>query len=281
MPEQLPPVILSTGQSAQIVLMSYMTLLNGGILTLAAWKRWPLLNTLGFACTWLLFTAWFVSHYTDHAFWRTMVFLHLFFLIYALVPFLYYFVHESHERFTGLTLTSLNTLVTFSYASGMVRAYTSLPMVSVVTLTYASLFFAMAGFLYRRHPANLAPCILLLAKGFLFLILTVPVLFSGHWITLFWAVQAVVFLWAGRRLHHRWLCYGALALLLLAVGKLVLYDYAPRFLRCAWRLWPMRPALPGSSSNVGVRSPLSLGPCCAVRRCWRPQTPRWRNGRAR
>ena len=225
----LTPIILSTGQSAQIMLMSYMALLNGGILAIAAWKRWPLLNSLGFACTWLLFTGWFVSHYTDHAFWRTMVFLHLFFLIYALAPFLYYFVHESHERFTGLALTSLNTLVTFSYAFGMVRAYTSLPVVSVVTLAYASLFFGMASFLYRRHPANLAPFILLLAKGLLFLILTVPLLFSGHWITLFWAVQAVVILWASLRLHHRWLCYGALALLLLAVGKLVLHDYGEIF----------------------------------------------------
>src|SRR5215831_16847275 len=91
----LTPVILNTGQDAQVALMSYMVLLNGGILTLAAWKRWPLLNMLGFLCTWLLFTGWFTSHYTATAFWRTMVFLHLFFLIYAFVPFVSYFVHAS------------------------------------------------------------------------------------------------------------------------------------------------------------------------------------------
>jgi uncharacterized membrane protein len=119
--------------------------------------------------------------------------------------------------------------VTFSYAFGMVRSYTSLPVVSVVTLVYASLFFGMASVLYRRQAANVAPFILLLAQGLLFLILTVPLLFSGHWITLFWAVQAVVILWASRRLQHRWLGYGAVALLLLAVGKLVLYDYGEVF----------------------------------------------------
>jgi uncharacterized membrane protein len=226
----LTPVILSTGQDAQVVLMSYMALLNGGILTLAAWKRWPLLNTLGFLCTWLLFTGWFESHYTAAAFWRTMVFLHLFFLMYAFVPFVYYFVHASGERLTGLGLSSLNTLVAFGYAFGMIRAYyTSLPAISVVTLLYASLFFGMANFLSRRHPENLEPFVLLLAKGLLFLIVTVPLLFSGHWVTLFWAVQVVVILWAGLRLHNRWLCYGALALLLLAVGKLLFYDYGEVF----------------------------------------------------
>ena len=226
----LTPVILSTGQDAQVALMSYMVLLNGGILTLAAWKRWHLLNTLGFLCTWLLFSAWFGSHYTAAAFWRTIVFLHLFFVIYAFVPFVYYFVHASGERLRGLAFSTLNTLVAFGYAFGMMRAYyTALPAISVVTLVYASLFFGMASFLYRRHPENVEPFVLLLAKGLLFLIVTVPLLFSGHWITLFWAVQVVVILWAGLRLHNRWLCYGALALLLLAVGKLLFYDYREIF----------------------------------------------------
>jgi uncharacterized membrane protein len=106
----------------------------------------------------------------------------------------------------------------------------------VVTLVYAGLFFGMASFLSQRHPDNLAPFVLLLTKGLLFLILTIPLLFSGHWITLFWAVQAAVILWAGRRLQHRWLCYGALALLLLAVSKLLLYDYEEIF---ALRLEPL------------------------------------------
>jgi uncharacterized membrane protein len=225
----LTPLILSTGQSAQLVLMSYMVLLNGGILSIAAWKRWKILNTLGFLCTWLLFTGWFVDSYTVATFWCTFVFLHLFFLIYAFVPFLYYFVHAGGAQRTGALLTSLNTLVTFGYAYGMVRTYASLPAVSLVVLAYASLFFGMASYLYRRHPENLEPFIVLLAKGLLFLILAVPMLFSGHWITLCWCVQAGVILWAGLRLHHRWLCYGALVLLLLAVGKFVFYDYGEVF----------------------------------------------------
>ena len=42
-------------------------------------------------------------------------------------------------------------------------------------------------------------------------------------------MQVVVILWAGLRLRNRWLCYGALALLLLVVGKLVVYDYEKVF----------------------------------------------------
>jgi uncharacterized membrane protein len=223
----LTPVILSTGQSAQFVLMSYMVVLNGGILSIAVWKRWQILNTLGFICTWLLFTRWFVNYYTVAVFWRTFVFLYLFFLIYAFVPFFSSVIHTSREHLTGLLLAGLNTLVTFVYAYGMVRTYASLPAVGIVALAYAGLFFGMASLLHRRHSENLEP--LLLAEGLVFLILAVPMFVSGHWITICWSVQAMVVLWAGLRLHHRWLCYGALGLLLLAVGKFVVYDYGEVF----------------------------------------------------
>lgn len=225
----LTPVILSTGHNQQMVLMSYMALLNGGILTLAFAKRWPLLNALGFLCTWLLFSGWFVSSYTAAAFWRTMVFLQLFFLTYALAPFAYYFMAVRHERVTGLVVTGLNTLIAFGYAFGMVRAYATLQAASLITLAYAGLFFALTRVLYRRHPENGEPLLLMLAKGLFFLILTVPLLCSGHWITVFWAIQGAVILWAALSLRHLWLSYGALALLALAVGKLLFYDYGEVF----------------------------------------------------
>jgi uncharacterized membrane protein len=225
----LTPVILSTGQARQIALMSYMAVLNGGILALAVRQRWQLLNALGFACTWLLFTGWYISHYNNARFWPTLIFLNLFFLIYTFAPFGYYFGHASRDRMTGLTITVLNTFVAFGFSFAMIRAYTPLPAVSLVSLSYAGLFLWMARVLYQRHQENLEPFVLLLAKGLLFLIITVPVLLSGHWITVFWAVQAVVLLWAALRVHNRWLCRGAVVLLFLAVGKFCFYDYEAVF----------------------------------------------------
>src|SRR5262249_16080815 len=113
------PLMLSPGQSAQFVLMSYMVVLSGGILTIAVLKRLQILDAVDFICTWLLFTRWFDKYYTVATFWPTLVFLHLFFLLYTFVPFFYYFVH-SRAPWTSLLLASLNTLVTFVYAYGMV-----------------------------------------------------------------------------------------------------------------------------------------------------------------
>ncbi len=221
----LTPVILSTGTDNQIALMGYMAILNGGILAIAGFKQWHLLNYLGLTFTWMLFSAWYFKHYTDPKFWTTTVFLNLFFLIHAVVPFAYYFVKRSQQRVSGFGITIPNTFIAFGFSFAMVRSHFSLEMVSVVSMAYAVVFLGMATYLRRRNPENRDAFILLLAKGLLFLIITVPILFSEHWITVFWAAQGVVMLWAALRLKSFWIRTGAIVLLLVAAAKLAFYDY--------------------------------------------------------
>jgi uncharacterized membrane protein len=118
----LTPVVLSTGTDNQIALMGYMAILNGGILAIAAFKQWRLLNHLGMTATWLLFSAWYVNHYAEPNFWTTTVFLNLFFLIHALVPFAYYFVKRSGQQVSGFGITIPNTFIAFGYSFAMVRS---------------------------------------------------------------------------------------------------------------------------------------------------------------
>jgi len=223
------PVVLSTGTDNQVALMTYMVILNAGILAISAFKQWRLLNYLGFVFTWLLFSAWYARHYADSKFWTTTIFLNLFFLTYAFMSFVYYFVRRSSRQITGFTITIPNAFIAFGYAYTTIERHFRIEAVGVITIAYAALFFAMATYLHRRHRENLEAFVLLLAKGLLFLIITVPILFSGNWITLFWAVQGVVLLWAALRLRDVRLRGGAAVLLVVALGKLCVYDYPTVF----------------------------------------------------
>jgi uncharacterized membrane protein len=219
------PVVLSTGTDNQIALMTYMAILNGGILAIAAFKQWHLLNYLGLAFTWLLFTTWYAHHYADEKFWTTTVFLNLFFLIYAIVPYADCFVRKNLQLMAGLGITIPNTYVAFGFSFGTIYNHASVEWVSIATTVYAALFLGMAAYVRRHNRENVDAFILLLAKGFLFLIITVPILFSEHWITIFWAAQAIALLWVAIKLSDVRLRYGAMVLLLIAAGKLFFYDY--------------------------------------------------------
>jgi uncharacterized membrane protein len=158
-------------------------------------------------------------------FWETIIFVNLFFLIYAVAPFIYYFVHESSDRMKGYYIAFPNAFIAFGYSFVTIKAYISLQAVSVVTLTYAGLFFLMAKYLQRKHQKLTEPSIILLGQALLFLTITIPLLFSGYWITIFWAVQAVIYIWIALRTNNEWLFKGGQILLIFTIGKFVSYDY--------------------------------------------------------
>lgn len=225
----MTPILLSTGRDTQIELMSYLLLLNAGVLTIAFLKQWRLLNILGFILTWMLFAGWFFPHYGSEKFWWTFIFLNLFFLIYAFVPLAYHFLKEHKHIINGMGIIIPNSFIAFGFNFHIIDDRFNLESISILTLIYALIFFGMSYLIYRRTPEQKGAYILLFAKGCFFLIITVPLLVSDFWITLFWSVQAMVLIWAALQIENRYLYASAQLFLLLTFFKFFLYDYPADF----------------------------------------------------
>ncbi|MBN1532352.1 MAG: DUF2339 domain-containing protein [Spirochaetes bacterium] len=221
----LTPVLLSTGVDNQPVLMGYMALLNAGILAVAFRREWPLLTVLGFIATFSLYSGWYAKFYAAEKFWLSILSLTLFYLIYAVAPLAYHVFRKSEEKIRGLIILVPDSFIAFGFSFCMIRDRYSVEWVGAATIFYAAVFFVLALALYRTGRAHLRAFVLLIAKSALFLIITVPVILSGHWITVFWAAQAVTLLWAGLRLENRPLEWGAHLLAGMALCKFLFYDY--------------------------------------------------------
>ncbi len=221
----LTPVLLTTGQDNQIALMTYMTILNLGLLGIAFYKKWDLLNTLGLAFTYLLYTAWFAQHYQTAKFWPAILFLNVFYLIYTFVPFTYQVRKGEGSAGREIALMGINAFIAFAYGYFMIRELYGVPWVSIITIFYAAVSLSMASYLFQKGKQTLDVFVMMLAMAMLFLIITVPVLFSKHWITIFWSAQSIGLLWMAVKLERRSLTAGAYALLAFAAGKFLFYDY--------------------------------------------------------
>lgn len=230
----LTPVLLSTGQDNQLALMTYMTILNVGLLAVAFHKKWDILNYLGFIFTYLLYTGWYAQHYTDSKFWPAIIFLNIFYLIYSIAPFAYQFVREDHEELKGVVIMVPNSLIAFAFSYGMIKSHFSLPWVSVITIFYALVFLSMASSLARLGKQQQEAFVILLGKALLFLIITVPIIFSKHWITIFWSAQALALFWMGLKLDRKSLKAGGYWLMGMTVFKFLVYDYGVVFHFSAW-----------------------------------------------
>ncbi|WP_300629666.1 DUF2339 domain-containing protein, partial [Pseudomonas sp.] len=83
------PILTSTGAGNHVALFSYFALLNAGILAIAWFKAWRLLNLIGFVGTFGIGFAWGMRSYTPELLWSTEPFLILFFLVYLAIGLLF------------------------------------------------------------------------------------------------------------------------------------------------------------------------------------------------
>ena len=221
----LTPVLLGTGQDNQLVLMSYMTILNLGLLGVAFYKKWDLLTVLGFFFTYLLYAGWYANYYKPEKFWPALIFVTIFYLIYTVMPFITRFVRKEPVTNKGFSIIIPNSFIAFGFSYYMVKEHFSIEAVGVISVFYAAVFLYMASYAYKSGKKDTEGFVVLAGKAMLFLIITVPLVFSKHWISVFWSAQAMALLWMGARLENKPLSRSALALFILTAIKLFFYDY--------------------------------------------------------
>ncbi|MDH4227095.1 MAG: DUF2339 domain-containing protein [Deltaproteobacteria bacterium] len=225
------PILLSTGVDNQNILMTYMLILNVGVLVMASVKNWRSLFVLAFVFTYLLYLGWYSEFYSAEKFWPSIIFLNLFFIIYAVIPYLHLYRTNSEtdideiSTYNTVLILFFNSLITGIFSFIMIKGRYSYEWMSVLTISYAALFTMLAAITMARRPKLKWPAAFLIAKAMLFIILTVPCLFSKHIITVLWAAQAAVLCWLGSRTMKKQFLVWAYIVLLLAIVKFFFYDY--------------------------------------------------------
>jgi uncharacterized membrane protein len=234
----LTPVLLATHQDNQIALMSYMTILNLGLLGIAFYKQWNILNILGFFATYSLFSAWYSNHEDASKFWLTLYFLNEFYLLYTFIPLSYLlFVKrpqvnekpESEKLDPTLLILGLNSLIAFGFNFNMIKERFSIEYVGIVTLIYAALFLSISSYLKKDEKSREIPFVLFLGKAALFLVITIPIIFSMHWITLFWSIQSGILIWIGLKLNKTLIKSSGYVLFGMTIVKFIFHDYPEVF----------------------------------------------------
>ncbi|MFL6627083.1 MAG: DUF2339 domain-containing protein, partial [Vitreoscilla sp.] len=234
------PALVSTGSDAYVPLMSYMAILDAGILAIAWFKAWRPLNLVGALATFALAAAWADAHYLPSDYAGVQAFLAFFFLLFTVTGVLFArrvlalgdAPDESRplsERAAAAlrqvgrvdsTLTFGVPLATFSLQYLLVRDTAWGAAWSAAA--FALFHILLGGALMRRGPARYA----LLGEahvivGTIFGTLAVPLALQGGWTGATWAVEAAGMYWLGARQHRPYARAFALAVMLGAAVRLI------------------------------------------------------------
>ena len=234
------PVLVSTGSGAYVPLMSYMAILDAGILAMAWFKAWRPLNLVGAVATFALAGAWAQAHYLASDYAGVQAFLLLFFLLFTVTGVL--FARRALEagaeppaqasladravdalRQVGRvdsTLTFGVPLAAFSLQYLLVRDQAWGP--AWAAAGFALFHILLGGGLMRTTRPRYA----LLGEahvivGTIFATLAVPLALQGVWTGATWAIEAAGMYWLGTRQRRTYARAFALAVMLGAAIRLV------------------------------------------------------------
>jgi uncharacterized membrane protein len=209
------PILTSTGAGSHVALFSYFALLNAGILAIAWFKAWRLLNLIGFIGTFGIGFAWGLRSYAPQLLWSTEPFLILFFLMYLAIGLLFTRrkllemsdAPEDGRReallrwsarkadYVDGTLLFGPPIIGFGLQFALVQHLELAAAFSALAL--GMIYMGLARLLMGGRALLLAETCL--ALGVIFASLAIPLGLDARWTSAAWAVEGAGIFWLGLR----------------------------------------------------------------------------------
>lgn len=215
----IAPFIASNGNSNELVLLTYLLILELGMAGLSLVKRWSELPVISFVATWLIVLPLVALSPNPHTVrWPQLLFATAFYLLFLAVS--TYVMLSSNKRWFSRLLCLVLLFNSFFYLFTITGCVPTHHLVSLWCVLIA-LCSAVAIFvLYKKKLSTSLAFHTHLALTISFLAIAVPLEFSnGHIITLIWAVQATIAFYLFARSRYRflvWSSFGLMALTFMA-----------------------------------------------------------------
>jgi len=218
------PFMISTGEGNYKILFSYILILNTGILAIAYFKKWNLVNTLAFTFTNLLFIGWLASFTITNKeipYNGAFIFASIFYILFTLVNIINNLKNKGEFTKSQLILLASNTFVFYGIGMFILSNYQP-QLAGLFTAAIAVLNLLYASFLYKKFGLDKKAVYLLIGLTLTFITLAIPIQFEGNYITLFWAAEAVLLLWLSQKSKISSYRYGSIIVHILMAVSLIM-----------------------------------------------------------
>ena len=196
------PFMVSTGEGNYVVLFIYILILDVGMLVLAYFKKWNLINIIAYVFTSILFASWFGAKFDEtniSMIWGAMIFATLFYFVFFAMNIVNNLKERTPFKTVEITLLLSNTFL--YYAAGMAILDNEIARIfqGLFTACLGIFNFIFAFMLYRSNKVDKKLVFMLIGLVLTFISLAAPVQLEGNYITLFWSAEAVLLLWLSQK----------------------------------------------------------------------------------
>lgn len=195
------PFMVSTGQGNYMVLFIYVLILDIGMLVLAYLRKWNLVNIMAYAFTMILYFGWLqtkVIGQTNAPYKGAIIFAAIFYVIFVLMNIINNI--KEKQKFGTLELSILISNTFLFYGIGMQILHNYHPeLKGLFSLLMAAFNLVCSWFLYKKFKSDTKLVYLMIGLTLTFITLVAPVQLKGNYITIFWALEAVLLIWLAQK----------------------------------------------------------------------------------
>lgn len=217
------PFLLSNGSGKVVVLFSYISIINVGLLILSFKRDWKVLYRIAFFLTWIIYVSWLTFKkpelVQEHI---GLIFLFINFFTFYATFLSYKVVKRELYNIAEISILLLNALVFFFLGTYLINnVYTNPHVLTYFTILNAVIHFVIGLIIYRQKLADHSVYQFIIGLGILFFTISIPVELNGSWVTLLWSFEAAVLCHIGFKNNEKLYLTLAVPMIIIAAISLV------------------------------------------------------------
>jgi uncharacterized membrane protein len=222
------PALVSTGENHEIVLFSYVLLLDLAILAMVTFKPWRRIVWGAMLGTGIMYIGWAASFYDSSERTVTVLFASAFFAVFAMVPLLTPLTRSRWHSGMSITLMLLPLVNGAAYFLALYVMYDNQVTLTWYALALAAVYLLLSSQFKRRvgSDPDVVKTVNLIhvAAAIAFITIAVPLKLDAHWITIGWLIESAVLLFVAVKSEAHFLRIFAGCTLALGVCRLLFID---------------------------------------------------------
>ncbi|MGO1475121.1 MAG: DUF2339 domain-containing protein, partial [Psychrobacter sp.] len=232
------PILTSSDIGNLVTLFSYYLLLNITIAVIAHYRTWKMLNLLGVGVTFGLAYYWGLTEnliaIIDNQRWALVLLVALHLILYLFVVIRYAQQIIAYNTANQEDVNNANNGYLFPIDTGLLFSVPILAFglfsallhdinhaLTITSAILAAIYLGLGWTFIQRSQRYALITEGMLALGFGFLALIIPLALNAEWIAFGWSVQGLALVWFGRRSLRAWSVLFGLLLQLISIGILL------------------------------------------------------------
>ena len=218
------PFLISANNGRVDLFFSYIIFINAGIAFLSFRKKWKIMSWLALLISWTLFTSWGFFKYEAKDLWTGFILMVILFLLFMINALAYRLMRSELLTIRDIQQLIINnialyvsSLFLFGYGEFGTHLASTTGCVALGMLLFALLSYLLfkTEKVLQRSLAMQAVVLVAMFVGFYW---------NGFLVTILWVAFSIVLFGWGIITHRSWPRLAAILLMIVTLGKLVIFD---------------------------------------------------------